>query len=32
MLEEMASFFENRLIGYDEHMLTTIEGAAELRT
>lgn len=29
MLEEMASFFENRLMGYDEHMLTTIEGAAE---
>lgn len=29
MLEEMASFFENRLIGYDEHMMTTIEGAAE---
>lgn len=29
MLEEMASFFENRLTGYDEHMMTTIEGAAE---
>lgn len=29
MLEEMASFFENRLMGYDEHMMTTIEGAAE---
>ena len=29
MLEEMASFFENRLTGYDEHMLTTIEGAPE---
>lgn len=29
MLEEMASFFENRLAGYDEHMLTEIEGAAE---
>lgn len=29
MLEEMASFFENRLAGYDEHMMTTIEGAAE---
>lgn len=29
MLEEMASFFENRLTGYDEHMLTSIEGAAE---
>jgi len=29
MLEEMARFFENRLAGYDEHMLTDIEGAAE---
>lgn len=29
MLEEMASFFENRLAGYDEHMMTDIEGAAE---
>ena len=29
MLEEMASFFENRLTGYDEHMMTTIEGAPE---
>lgn len=29
MLEEMARFFENRLIGYDEHMMTAIEGAAE---
>lgn len=29
MLEEMALFFENRLIGYDEHMMTAIEGAAE---
>lgn len=29
MLEEMASFFENRLTGYDEHMMTTIEGAQE---
>ncbi len=29
MLEEMASFFENRLMGYDEHMMTTIEGAPE---
>lgn len=29
MLEEMASFFENRLTGYDEHMMTGIEGAAE---
>ena len=29
MLEEMASFFENRLMSYDEHMMTAIEGAAE---
>ena len=29
MLEEMTSFFENRLMGYDEHMITTIEGSAE---
>ncbi len=29
MLEEMAAFFENRLEGYDEHMMTTIEGAEE---
>lgn len=29
MLEEMASFFENRLTGYDEHMMTAIEGAPE---
>lgn len=29
ILEEMALFFENRLIIYDEHMMTTIEGAAE---
>lgn len=29
MLEEMALFFENRLAGYDEHMMTAIEGAAE---
>lgn len=29
MLEEMASFFENRLTDYDEHMMTAIEGAAE---
>lgn len=29
MLEEMASFFENRLLSYDEHMMTTIEGAPE---
>lgn len=29
MLEKMAEFFENRLQGYDEHMLTEIEGATE---
>jgi len=29
MLEEMAAFFENRLAGYDEHMMTAIEGAAK---
>ena len=29
MLEEMALFFESRLAGYDEHMMTAIEGAAE---
>lgn len=29
MLERMDAFFESRLIGYDEHMLTNIEGAAE---
>lgn len=29
MLEKMDRFFENRLAGYDEHMLTAIEGAAE---
>lgn len=29
MLEEMAQFFENRLAGYDAHMLTEIEGAAD---
>lgn len=29
MLEEMALFFENRLTGYDEHMMTSIEGARE---
>ena len=29
MLERMDVFFENRLSGYDEHMLTTIEGADE---
>lgn len=28
-LEKMQLFFENRLAGYDEHMRTTIEGAAE---
>ncbi len=29
MLEKMTDFFENRLIGYDEHMMTAIEGARE---
>ncbi len=29
MLERMDVFFENRLAGYDEHMLTNIEGARE---
>lgn len=29
MLERMDIFFENRLAGYDEHMLTNIEGANE---
>lgn len=27
MLEKMSDFFENRLAGYDEHMLTNIESA-----
>lgn len=29
MLERMDEFFEKRLTGYDEHMLTEIEGAGE---
>ena len=29
MLEKMADFFENRLDGYDEHMMTAIEAADE---
>ena len=29
MLEKMADFFENRLDGYDEHMITNIEAADE---
>lgn len=29
MLEKMEAFFENRVSGYDEHMLTEIEGAGE---
>ncbi len=29
MLEKMSDFFENRLDGYDEHMLTNIESADE---
>lgn len=28
-MEKMSEFFEKRLAGYDEHMLTEIEGAAE---
>ena len=29
MLEKMGAFFDARLDGYDEHMLTDIEGAGE---
>ena len=29
MLEKMSDFFENRLDGYDEHMMTHIESASE---
>lgn len=29
MLEKMDAFFEARLVGYDEHMLTNIDGAKE---
>ena len=29
MLEKMDEFFGNRAVGYDEHMLRDIEGAAE---
>lgn len=29
MLERMSDFFENRLDGYDEHMLTNIESSDE---
>ena len=29
MLEKMSDFFENRLDGYDEHMMTNIESAGE---
>ena len=29
MLEKMKDFFENRLVGYDEHMMTNIESADE---
>ena len=29
MLEKMSDFFENRLDGYDEHMMTNIESATE---
>ena len=29
MLEKMSEFFENRLNGYDRHMMTNIESATE---
>jgi len=29
MLEKMAAFFDSRIEGYDEHMMTAIEGAAD---
>lgn len=29
MLEKMSDFFNSRIFGYDEHMLTSIEGAGE---
>ena len=29
MLEKMSDFFENRLAGYDQHMMTNIESATE---
>lgn len=29
MLEKMSDFFENRLDGYDEHMLNNIDSAKE---
>ena len=29
MLEKMAEFFDNRIDGYEEHMLTCIESAEE---
>ena len=29
MLEKMSAFFESRLNGYDEHMMTDIESANE---
>ena len=32
MLEKMADFFETRLTGYDQHMLSNIDGAAEFYT
>lgn len=32
MLEKMDAFFERRLTGYDEHMLTAIESAGEFYT
>ncbi len=30
MPEKMSDFFKARLDGYDEHMLTEIEGAADI--
>ena len=30
MLEKMSDFFEARLVGYDEHMMTNIEYASEI--
>ena len=29
MLEKMGVFFDNRLMGYEEHQLTCIDGARE---
>ena len=30
MLEKMSDFFEARIYGYDEHMMTAIESADEV--